>query len=647
MVKLSWIVFLPLLASVINGLWVLIAARSNHIPRRLPISIIANVAAFASFFYALAAFFHLLGLPPSERIVFEQVYEWIQVGSLNISFSLQLDPLSAVMALVVTGVGSLIHLYSIGYMAKDPGQGRYFVYLNLFLAAMLLLVLADNLVLLFVGWEGVGLCSYLLIGFWFSDEAKARAGKKAFIVNRIGDLAFLIGIFWIFTSLGSVHFQGMEEALNQYTTAPSFLFWICLLLFIGACGKSAQFPLHIWLPDAMAGPTPVSALIHAATMVTAGVYLVARLSFLYVFVPSVGLIIAGVGVFTALMAALIALTQNDIKKVLAYSTISQLGYMFLAVGVGAYGVGIFHLVTHAFFKGLLFLGAGSVIHALSNEQNIQKMGGIAKKIPITFYTFLIGSIALIGLPPLSGFFSKDEILWKALEGGHVYLYGIGLLVSFLTAFYMTRLLYLTFWGECRVDEKVKENIHESPLSMTIPLVILAFFSVLAGFWGLPHFITKFFGVNLLGNFLSFLSTQGPYQKVMSHPPFGEFSASAIAVLVASLGIGVAFFLYAKKPGVLRRLSEIRPIYALLSNKFYFDEIYQKLIIEPVRWISINGLWKGLDVSVIDRFVNGIGKFIARIGIELRHTQTGKVRNYVLSMAFGLAVLIGFVIFWRV
>ena len=654
MVKLFWIPLLPLLGSFINGLWVLIAVRSHRIPRRLPIAIIANVAAFGSFLFSLIWFFQLLKNPSNERVLMEHVFDWIQVGNLQINFSLLLDPLSALMILIVTGVGSFIHLYSIGYMSHDEGQGRFFVYLNLFLVAMLILVLADSLPLMFVGWEGVGLCSYLLIGFWFKDEKNAKAGKKAFIVNRVGDLAFLLGMFLVFVTFGTLHFQGMKEVSLGMVTVPSNVFWVCLLLFIGACGKSAQFPLHVWLPDAMAGPTPVSALIHAATMVTAGVYLIARLSFLYFLVPEIGIVIVSIGTFTALMASLIALVQDDIKKILAYSTISQLGYMFLAVGVGAYGVGIFHLMTHAFFKGLLFLGAGSVIHAVSNEQNIQKMGGLAKKIPITFWTFLIGSLALIGLPPLSGFFSKDEILWKTLEGGYSYPYIIGLITALLTAIYMTRLIYLTFFGECRLESKIKEKVHESPLTMTLPLTVLAFFSILSGFWGLPHYISKFFGSNVLEHFLGLNiqtlhynlapNSEGAFQEMVTKsPPMGEFSASLLAVVVALFGLGLCFWIYHQKLDVLKKLPFLRFIHKVFSHNFYLDEFYQKFLINPLYWISKNGFWMGLDVFVIDGLINSLGKFIARLGVQIRLIQTGRVRNYIFSIALGLVILIGYIL----
>jgi len=515
---------------------------------------------------------------------------------------------------------------------------------------------------MFVGWEGVGLCSYLLIGFWFSDVAKAKAGKKAFIVNRIGDLGFLLGIFLCFTTLGSVEFFGMAEATKQFipgsSTISPAIGWICFLLFLGACGKSAQFPLHVWLPDAMAGPTPVSALIHAATMVTAGVYMIARLSFLFALAPNIGFLIGAVGAFTALFAAIIGLAQNDIKKVLAYSTVSQLGFMFIAVGCGAYVAGIFHLMTHAFFKGLLFLGAGSVIHAMSDEQDMRKMGGLYRVIPYTYWTFLIATLAIIGIPPFSGFFSKDEILWRALEGGYSGLYVIGLIAAFLTAFYMTRLIYLTFWGQSRADRKVWEKINESPKVITVPLMILAFFAFGAGFLGIPH-VFHFLGPNLLEGFLEPVFAQA--HRISGHlqtggasfaqpsvgalqPPFGAGVSSFIAVLIALSGSGLAYFLYSQKVQVIRAISSVKPLYELVSHKFYMDELYDRTLVRPIRWFSEEGLWKRMDVVIIDGFINGMAHWVAGFSVLLRRIQTGRVRYYALSMALGAAFLLGYVVF---
>lgn len=643
LVKLSWIIAAPLLGAIINGFWTLSAARTKRTPRRLPIAIIATVAAFVSFFFSIVCFKNILSLPHESRFIEQTLFDWISVGDFHVPLALRLDPLSAIMILVVTGVGSLIHLYSIGYMSHDVGQGRFFVYLNMFLTAMLTLVLASNLPLMFVGWEGVGLCSYLLIGFWFTDPEKASAGKKAFIVNRVGDLAFVLAIFLTFATFHSVVFSELQKTVLELGAQQNshILFAICILFFVGACGKSAQFPLHVWLPDAMAGPTPVSALIHAATMVTAGVYMVARLSFLFALSPQAGSIVAGVGVFTAVFAALIALTQTDIKKVLAYSTVSQLGYMFVGVGVGNYTAGVFHLMTHAFFKGLMFLGAGSVIHAMSEEQDIRKMGGLKKYIPITYWTFFVGWAAIAGVPPLSGFFSKDEILWSALKNGHVVIYGVGMVTAFLTAFYMTRLMALTFWGECRADHHAKEHLHESPQVMTLPLIVLAACSALAGFLGVPHFLHGIFGDNHLEHFLQpvFAAAEHLAGESTHIVGLGEGVASLLAIAVAGSGIGAAILVYVKNPNILKQLAFLNPVAKVLNNKFYIDEIYEALIIRPVYWFSVHGLWKGLDVLVIDGFINSLGRGAGFLGEKLKFLQTGQVRIYAMSIAVGTLVLL--------
>lgn len=642
-VKLSWIIAAPLLGALLNGIWTLSAARSKRVPRRSWIAMLATGAAFVSFLFSVFCFKQILGLPDDGRVIEQSLFDWISVGDFHVPLTLRLDPLSSIMILVVTGVGSLIHLYSMGYMSHDEGQGRFFVYLNMFLAAMLTLVLASNLPLMFVGWEGVGLCSYLLIGFWFTDPEKASAGKKAFIVNRVGDLAFVLAIFLTFVTFKSVAFSELEKTILEVGAQqnPQILFIICVLFFVGACGKSAQFPLHVWLPDAMAGPTPVSALIHAATMVTAGVYMVARLSFLFALSPQAGTLVASVGVFTAVFAALIALTQTDIKKVLAYSTVSQLGYMFVGVGVGNYTAGVFHLMTHAFFKGLMFLGAGSVIHAMSEEQDIRKMGGLRKYIPITYWTFFVGWAAISGVPPLSGFFSKDEILWSALRSGHGVVYGVGMVTAFLTAFYMTRLMALTFWGECRADHHTKEHLHESPHVMTTPLIILAILSALAGFLGIPHFLHGLFGDNRLEHFLHpvFATAEHLAGEAAHGAGISEGVASLIAIMVAALGIGSAFFVYVKNKNILNQIGFLNPIANILRNKFYIDEIYEMLIVRPVHWFSMHGLWKGLDVLVIDGFVNGLGKGVLFVGQKMKFLQTGQVRIYAMSIAVGTLVLL--------
>ncbi|NTU60156.1 MAG: NADH-quinone oxidoreductase subunit L, partial [Deltaproteobacteria bacterium] len=478
MLEYIWLIpFFPMVGALINGLF----------GRRYGKSVgytIACGSIFLSFLVTVGSFFALRGLPPEARFYQLRVFEWISSGSASIDLGYLMDPLSCVMCLVVTGVGFLIHVYSIGYMHHDPGHNRFFTYLNLFCFAMLTLVLGSNYLVLFVGWEGVGLCSYLLIGFWFEDAAKAAAGMKAFIVNRIGDFGFLIGMFLIFQTFGTLDFRTvMAAAPLKLALGGTLVTAMTLSLFVGATGKSAQIPLYIWLPDAMAGPTPVSALIHAATMVTAGVYMIGRSNVLYSLAPATMATVATVGAVTALFAGTIGVAQNDIKKVLAYSTVSQLGYMFIAMGVGAYVAGIFHLMTHAFFKACLFLGSGSVIHAMHEEQDIRNMGGLRKYIPYTHWTFLIATVAIAGIPPLAGFFSKDEILWKAWSGGFKIQWLLGFLGAGITAFYMFRLVFLTFYGKERIDPHVKEKVHESPFTMTVPLMVLAALSIVGGWLG--------------------------------------------------------------------------------------------------------------------------------------------------------------------
>src|SRR5687767_3107354 len=482
---------LPLLGAIVNGLG------AGKLPRKL-VSAIGTGTVGLAFLITAACFLALLKLPPEERVFVQQLYSWIDSGDLSVPVRFAMDPLSAVMMLVVTGVGFLIHVYSTGYMGHEKAYGRYFAYLNLFTFAMLVLVMADNFLVMFLGWEGVGLCSYLLIGFWYERPSAAAAGKKAFVVNRIGDWGFLIGMFLVFVAFGTLDFgRVFSEAPDRLAFGSATATAIALFLFIGAIGKSAQIPLHVWLPDAMEGPTPVSALIHAATMVTAGVYMIARCHILYALSPVALIVVAIIGAATALFAATIGLVQKDIKRVLAYSTVSQLGYMFLAMGVGAYVAGIFHLMTHAFFKALLFLGAGSVIHALSGEQDMDRMGGLKKHLPRTHLTMLIGTLAIAGVFPLSGFFSKDEILWHAWQDGGPLLWGVGLTGAFLTAFYMFRLYFLTFHGEERLTPEAKHHLHESPNSMTIPLLILAALSVVGGWINIP--LVE--GGQILGHFL--------------------------------------------------------------------------------------------------------------------------------------------------
>lgn len=565
------------------------------------------------------------------------LYEWIPIESLNIGF--HVDALTTVMLLVITGVGFLIHIYSIGYMSHDAGRARYFAYLNLFVFAMLILVLGNNYLMMFIGWEGVGLCSYLLIGFWFDRKSATDAGKKAFIVNRIGDFGFLLGMFTLFAAFGTLNFDhvfGLAET-NTYEQVfgASTLIVATLLLFIGAVGKSAQIPLYVWLPDAMEGPTPVSALIHAATMVTAGVYMVARSSILFNLAHT-GVVVAWIGVLTALFAATMALAANDIKRVLAYSTVSQLGYMFVGVGVGAYASGIFHLMTHAFFKGLMFLTAGSVMHALSDELDMRKMGGLRSKLPITYWTFLIGALAIAGFPLLSGFWSKDEILHNAWDSGHQIIFGIGLLTAFLTAFYMFRLIFVVFHGKSRVDPEVESHLHESPPVMWIPLVLLAIPSLIIGAivgWGGEHSAFH----NFLKGVTGFVAHHGKAEH--SNPvPF-----MIISSIVGIAGILVAWFIYRSKTPVS---DPTNPLHKLLANKYYVDEIYNAVIVQPIRGVSHYLFWKIMDVGIIDGLVNLTAFIIRGIGGSIRRLQTGVVQAYVVSMVIGIIIFLGYYLFIR-
>jgi NADH-quinone oxidoreductase subunit L len=537
------------------------------------------------------------------------------------------------MIMFVTFVGTLIHVYSIGYMGHDKGYARFFSYLNLFLAAMLVLVLGSNLVLMFLGWEGVGLCSYLLIAFWFDDEAKAIAGKKAFIVNRIGDFGFVLGIFLIFTTLlksgpASLEFSFLAAHANVLAPVATVA---ALLLFTGAVGKSAQIPLYVWLPDAMAGPTPVSALIHAATMVTAGVFMVARMHFLFDLAPFAGQVVATVGIATALVAAFIGFAQNDIKKVLAYSTVSQLGYMFIAVGAGAYGAGIFHVFTHAFFKACLFLGAGSVIHALHEEQDIRRMGGLLKKLPVTGTTFLIAWLAICGIPPFAGFFSKDEILWSVFNTWGTYgkvLWFLGLFGAGCTAFYMSRLVFIAFFGENRTPSPAREKIHESPAIMTIPLVILAFGSLAVGFFGVPAALG---GSNLFWEWL--LPVFGAHEVHAEHAT--EYLLMSLSVFAALSGILIAYVKYMRKPFIA---AEPCGIAAFAAGAFYVDELYRRVLINPLVALARVLLFRVVDVVLIDGTINGIAKAASVAGSLVRTLQTGSVRTYLYYLGAGAALL---------
>jgi NADH-quinone oxidoreductase subunit L len=615
-----------------------------------------------SFLTSILIFFELIGRPTTQRLFEKVIFDWVVSGSFQTVIGYQIDPLSILMALVVSGVSFFIHIYSVGYMHDDPGYIRYFAYLNLFVFMMLNLVLANNFLLMFVGWEGVGLCSYLLIGFWFEKDSASNAGKKAFVVNRVGDFGFILGIFLLFIHFGTLDFTDIFGSLqkNPHLLDTATVTTITILLFIGACGKSAQIPLYVWLPDAMEGPTPVSSLIHAATMVTAGVYMVARCNVLYSLAPIAMAIVAIVGVATAIYTASIGFCQNDIKKVLAYSTISQLGYMFLGVGVGAFSAGIFHLMTHAFFKGLLFLAAGSVMHALSGELDMRKMGALRKKIPITFWTFFIATLAIAGIPGLSGFFSKDEILWQAFSSshGHFFLWLVAAIAAGMTAFYMFRALFMTFFGQSRVEEHAAHHLHESPKIMTIPLMILAVLSIIGGYIGVPHVLG---GANHIHEFLApVLGGGAEHAKVHAgisilsqawassgeaggHSATLELLMMVISVVIALVGIGIAYLFYVKNPAIPKMLAEkLKGLYKLVFNKYYVDELYEILFINSLKNLG-TGLWRGFDDFVIDGSINGVAYLIGWISGGLRKIQTGVVQNYAFSIIIGGIVLAAYYI----
>jgi NADH-quinone oxidoreductase subunit L len=650
-----WLIpMFPAIGFLINGFF----------GRRYSKKVVGWVACSAlglSFLTSILIFFELIGRPSTERVFEKVIFDWVVSGSFQTVIGYQIDPLSILMALVVSGVSFFIHIYSLGYMHDDPGYPRYFTYLNLFVFMMLNLILANNFLLMFVGWEGVGLCSYLLIGFWFEKDSAANAGKKAFVVNRVGDFGFILGMFLLFTSLGkhgiwTLDFTEVFANVNKLDTATVTA--ITILFFIGACGKSAQIPLYVWLPDAMEGPTPVSSLIHAATMVTAGVYMIARCNVLYTMAPISMAIVAIVGVATAIYTASIGFCQNDIKKVLAYSTISQLGYMFLGVGVGAFSAGIFHLMTHAFFKGLLFLGAGSVMHALSGELDMRKMGALRKKIPITFWTFFIATLAIAGVPGLSGFFSKDEILWQAFSSshGHFVLWLVAAIAAGMTAFYMFRALFMTFFGQSRVDEHVAHHIHESPKIMTVPLMVLAVLSIIGGYIGVPHVLG---GANHIHEFLAPVLGGGAEPakahagiSILSkawasggegagHPAALELLMMVVSVVIALIGIGIAYLFYVKNPALPKLLAERwKGLYKLVFNKYYVDELYEILFIKSLKGLG-TGLWKGFDDFVIDGTINGIAYLIGWLSGVMRRMQTGLVQNYAFSMIIGGIVLVAY------
>ena len=637
---------LPLAGAAING----------FLGRRSSKTAVTTIAlTFPGLAFALALWIAVGFTSTAAPYVFNLAH-WIRSGNFSADFSFYLDQLSLVMLLVVTGVGFLIHIYSVGYMWDDSSYYRFFTYLNLFMFFMLTLVLANNYLLMFIGWEGVGLASYLLIGFWFTKDSAASAGKKAFIVNRIGDFGFLIGLFLIIQHFGSLDFSKVFEQvqpLASETSGAGFLTAIGILLMIGACGKSAQIPLYVWLPDAMEGPTPVSALIHAATMVTAGVYMVARSHVIFEHAPMALTVVAIIGTLTALFAATIGITQTDIKKVLAYSTVSQLGYMFMACGVGAFSAGIFHLMTHAFFKGLLFLAAGSVIHAVGGEQDMRKMGGLRSYIPWTFLTMLVATFAIAGIPPLAGFWSKDEILWKAYQDNWIY-WLIGIITAFITSFYMFRLLFMTFFGDyhgIQVDAHGQRHAadghgdhghgepHESPAVMLIPLMILALLSIVGGLVGIG---------NGFEHFLSPVFEAGKEATGETAGRATEFLFMGISVLVAAFGGILAWVLYVSKPGLPQKIAAaLGSFYDAVLNKYYVDEIYAKLFVKPLVDGSTSILWQGVDRKVIDDTVNNAADGARQVSDEVRHMQSGNLRSYAGWIAAGAAVVIAYMLWMGV
>jgi NADH-quinone oxidoreductase subunit L len=606
------------------------------------VGLIACGAIGLSFLVSLLVFVDLLNLPPANRSVEKILYTWILSGEFQAKVGFLVDPLSMVMMMVVSGVSFIIHIYSHGYMHDDPDYPRYFTYLNLFVFFMLILVSANNFLLLFVGWEGVGLCSYFLIGFWYEKKSASDAGKKAFIVNRIGDYGFLLAIFLIFVTFGTIDFKAVFAAApEKLALGEGMVTLIALLLFMGATGKSAQIPLYTWLPDAMEGPTPVSALIHAATMVTAGVYMVARCHLLFLMAPAALLVVAVIGAATAIFAASIGLAQNDIKRVLAYSTISQLGYMFLACGVGAFTAGIFHLMTHAFFKALLFLGAGSVMHAMAGELDLRKMGALKPHLPRTYWTFLIATLALAGIFPFAGFFSKDEILWQALNQGGVLFWLLGAGAAFMTATYMFRVVFLTFHGKSRVDPGVAHHLHESPGIMTVPLIILAILSVIGGFIGFPVME----GGNKFAEFLApvFAPPAGfpKAAEAVHHAVSFEVTMMIVSLVIAGLGILLAYRLYIKNPALPDRLAErYKAPYNALVNKYWVDEIYHGFFVGPLIRLSVF-LWRFFDDLIVDGIVNGVAALFRGGSEVFKRLQTGNVQNYALSILIGIVLMFGY------
>ncbi len=639
MIELVWLIpIFPLIGFLINGLF----------GRRFSEKTIGWIGAGsvgASFVVAVSIFLELLNMAPGTRSVQKIVYSWIWSGDLNVPIGFLVDPLSIVMIMVVSGVGCIIHVYSIGYMHGEIGFRRYFSYLNLFVFNMLILVSANNFLLMFVGWEGVGLCSYLLIGYYYEKRSASDAGKKAFVVNRIGDFGFLLGMFLIFTVFGTFNYVDVFAAApERLTQGGNLVTLITLLLFVGATGKSAQIPLYTWLPDAMEGPTPVSALIHAATMVTAGVYMVSRCSVMFAMAPVSLTVVAIIGGLTALFAATIGITQFDIKRVLAYSTISQLGYMFMACGVGAFSTGIFHLMTHAFFKALLFMAAGSVMHAMSGELDMRKMGNLRKKLPYTHWTYLFGTLAIAGIFPFAGFFSKDEILYYALQKNMVF-WIMGAVAAVMTSFYMFRSVFMTFYGKSRVEPDVAHHLHESPPLMTVPLMILAFLSLVGGFIGIPI-------IEGAQRFATFLSPVfAPAKAIIEHGAHhaGHHSVTAELVLmgvslaIALFGLLVARYMYITSPETPGRIVErFSGLYRLVFNKYWIDELYDFLFVNSIVEFS-RFLWKKFDEAVVDGVVNGVAAVVRAFGSVLRLLQTGLVKDYALSVLVGAMVVIGYLL----
>jgi len=631
MMEHVWLIpFFPLVGFLINGFF----------GKKLPKNVVGSLGSAAiglSFALTIKIFLEFLQLPAASRPFEKTIFTWIAAGAFKAEAAFLVDPLSLIMLLVVTGVSFIIHVYSVGYMHEDPGFPRFFAYLNLFVFFMITLVAANNFLVMFIGWEGVGLCSYLLIGYWYEKQSASDAGKKAFVVNRIGDFGFLLGIFLIFWTFGTINFREVFALAAKYPVGSGVITAATLLLFVGATGKSAQIPLYVWLPDAMEGPTPVSALIHAATMVTAGVYMVARCSALYVLAPLSLTTVAAVGAATAIFAASMGMAQFDIKRVLAYSTVSQLGYMFLACGVGAFISGIFHLMTHAFFKALLFLGAGSVSHALSGELDMRKMGGLKKHTPITYWTFMIATLAIAGIFPFAGFFSKDEILFYSLVDGHILYWGIATAAAFITAFYMFRAVFMTFYGECRADPHVAHHIHESPPVMTIPLMVLAALSAIGGFVGFPI-------IEGAHKFKEFLAPSiAPLHEAVHHSVAFEITMMIFSMAVAAAGIYTAYRMYIKEPELPDKVVAKYPVaYDYVFHKYYVDELYDATVVEPIKAGS-TFLWTGVDDKVVDGTVNGSAGLVAWLSGHLRKLETGFLQNYALAILVGVVIITGYLI----